>query len=118
MAVQLSRSQLTRVLLVVGSVGGRMRSRVAGLRLTLSLGFSSAAVWALGVLGALGPLGLLGPLGPLVKANGIGARLLAMAGISACTALALPALPDDGLTVPAGGKPASPGPADAAARPV
>lgn len=115
MAVQLSRSQLTRVLLVVGSVGGRMRSRVAGLRLTLSLGFSSAAVWA---LGALGPLGLLGPLGPLVKANGIGARLLAMAGISACTALALPALPDDGLTVPAGGKPASPGPADAAARPV
>ena len=103
MAVQLSRSQLTRVLLVVGSVGGRMRSRVAGLRLTLSLGFSSAAVWA---------------LGPLVKANGIGARLLAMAGISACTALALPALPDDGLKVPAGGKPASPGPADAAARPV
>ena len=112
MAVQLSRSQLTRVLLVVGSVGGRLRSRVAGLRLTLSLGFSSAAVWA---LGALGPLG---PLGPLVKANGIGARLLAMAGISACTALALPALPDDGLKVPAGGKPASPGPADAAARPV
>lgn len=103
MAVQLSRSQLTRVLLVVGSVGGRLRSRVAGLRLTLSLGFSSAAVWA---------------LGPLVKANGIGARLLAMAGISACTALALPALPDDGLKVPAGGKPASPGPADAAARPV
>ena len=115
MAVQLSRSQLTRVLLVVGSVGGRMRSRVAGLRLTLSLGFSSAAVWA---LGALGPLGLLWPLGPLVKANGICARLLAMAGISACTALALPALPDDGLKVPAGGKPASPGPADAAARPV
>ena len=109
MAVQLSRSQLTRVLLVVGSVGGRMRSRVAGLRLTLSLGFSSAAVWALGALG---------PLGPLVKANGICARLLAMAGISACTALALPALPDDGLKVPAGGKPASPGPADAAARPV
>ena len=109
MAVQLSRSQLTRVLLVVGSVGGRMRSRVAGLRLTLSLGFSSAEVWALGPLG---------PLGPLVKANGICARLLAMAGISACTALALPALPDDGLKVPAGGKPASPGPADAAARPV
>ena len=88
---------------IVRYVDDRMRSRVAGMRLTLSLGFSSGAVWA---------------LGPLVKANGFGALLLVMAGISLCTALALLALPDDGLTAPVGGKQALPGPADAAARPV
>ena len=88
---------------IVRYVDDSMRSRVAGLRLTLSLGFSSAAVWA---------------LGPVVKAHGFGALLLAMAGISVCTALALLALPDEGLRAPAGGKPAAPGAADAAARPV
>jgi predicted MFS family arabinose efflux permease len=66
---------------IVRYVDDRMRSRVAGLRLTLSLGFSSLAVWA---------------LGPVVKASGFGTLLLAMAGISLCTAAALLALPDDG----------------------
>ena len=73
---------------IVRYVDDSMRSRVAGLRLTLSLGFSSAAVWA---------------LGPVVKANGFGALLLAMAGISVCTALALLALPGEGLKTPATG---------------
>ena len=65
---------------IVRYVDDRMRSRVAGLRLTLSLGFSSLAVWA---------------LGPVVKANGFGVLLMAMAGISLCTAVALLALPGD-----------------------
>ena len=63
---------------IVRYVDDRMRSRVAGLRLTLSLGFSSLAVWA---------------LGPVVKASGFGTLLMAMAGISLCTAVALLALP-------------------------
>ena len=65
---------------IVRYVDDRMRSRVAGLRLTLSLGFSSLAVWA---------------LGPVVKANGFGTLLMAMAGISLCTAAALLALPEE-----------------------
>ena len=65
---------------IVRYVDDRMRSRVAGLRLTLSLGFSSLAVWA---------------LGPVVKANGFGVLLMAMAGISLCTAAALLALPEE-----------------------
>ena len=65
---------------IVRYVDDRMRSRVAGLRLTLSLGFSSLAVWA---------------LGPVVKASGFGVLLMAMAGISLCTALALLALPGE-----------------------
>ncbi len=63
---------------IVRYVDDRMRSRVAGLRLTLSLGFSSLAVWA---------------LGPVVKASGFGTLLMAMAGIALCTAAALLALP-------------------------
>ncbi len=63
---------------IVRYVDDRMRSRVAGLRLTLSLGFSSAAVWA---------------LGPLVKAGGFGNLLLGMALISLCTAAAIGAMP-------------------------
>ena len=65
---------------IVRYVDDRMRSRVAGLRLTLSLGFSSLAVWA---------------LGPVVKASGFGHLFLAMAGISLCTAAALTALPGE-----------------------
>ena len=65
---------------IVRYVDDRMRSRVAGLRLTLSLGFSSLAVWA---------------LGPVVKANGFGNLLMVMAGISLCTAAALLALPGE-----------------------
>ncbi len=71
---------------IVRYVDDRMRSRVAGLRLTLSLGFSSLAVWA---------------LGPVVKANGFGVLLMAMAGISLCTAVALLALPGEDKPVAA-----------------
>ena len=66
---------------IVRYVDDRMRSRVAGLRLSISLGFSSLAVWA---------------LGPVVKASGFDTLLLAMAGIALCTAgvlLAMPAEP-------------------------
>lgn len=67
---------------IVRYVDDRMRSRVAGLRLTLSLGFSSLAVWA---------------LGPVVKASGFGVLLMVMAGISLCTAAALLAMPGERL---------------------
>ena len=67
---------------IVRYVDDRMRSRVAGLRLTLSLGFSSLAVWA---------------LGPVVKASGFGFLLMVMAGISLCTAAALLAMPGERL---------------------
>ena len=65
---------------IVRYVDDHMRSRVAGLRLTLSLGFSSLAVWA---------------LGPVVKASGFGTLFLAMAGISLCTAAALLVMPGE-----------------------
>lgn len=67
---------------IVRYVDDSLRSRVAGLRLTLSLGFSSLAVWA---------------LGPAVKASGFGNLLMVMAGISLCTALALLAMPGERL---------------------
>jgi hypothetical protein len=50
------------------------------MRLTLSLGVSSAAVWV---------------LGPAVKAAGFHTLLLVMAGISLCTASAILALPGE-----------------------
>ncbi|MDP1535216.1 MAG: MFS transporter [Rubrivivax sp.] len=65
---------------IVRYVDDSMRSRVAGLRLTLSLSFSSLAVWA---------------LGPVVKASGFEALLMGMAGISVLTALAVSALPGE-----------------------
>jgi MFS family permease len=71
---------------IVRYVDDRMRSRVAGLRLTLSLGFSSLAVWA---------------LGPAVKASGFGTLLLVMAGISLFTVTALLALPSERSASPA-----------------
>ncbi len=70
---------------IVRYVDDRMRSRVAGLRLTISLGFSSLAVWA---------------LGPVVKASSFETLLLVMAGISLCSACALLALPGE-ATAPA-----------------
>ena len=66
---------------IVRYVDDRYRSRVAGLRLALSLGFSSAAVWA---------------LGPVVKAAGFDTLYLVMAGIALCTAAALSAFPSEG----------------------
>jgi MFS family permease len=59
-------------------VDDSMRSRVAGLRLAVSFGFSSLAVWA---------------LGPFVKASGFSVLLLTMAVIAALTTLAVLFLP-------------------------
>ena len=59
-------------------VDDRMRSRVAGLRLTVSLGASSAAVWV---------------LGPLVKAAGFTTLLWVMAAISLVTFTVVTRLP-------------------------
>jgi hypothetical protein len=55
-----------------------MRSRVSGMRFTVSFGVSSAAVWL---------------LGPVVKAAGFGALMMLMAGIAAMTLLAVLLLP-------------------------
>jgi hypothetical protein len=55
-----------------------MRSRVAGLRLAVSFGISSLAVWA---------------LGPFVKSSGFTALLLTMAAIAALATLAVFFLP-------------------------
>jgi hypothetical protein len=66
--------------MIVRYVDDRMRSRVAGMRLTVSIGISSAAVWA---------------LGPLVKAGGFGTLLLAMATISLLTCAIVACLPGE-----------------------
>jgi hypothetical protein len=55
-----------------------MRSRVSGMRLAVSFGVSSAAVWL---------------LGPVVKASGFATLLLLMAGISLITLTAIALLP-------------------------
>lgn len=65
---------------IVRYVDDSLRSRVAGLRLTLSLGFSSLAVWA---------------LGPVVKSAGFATLFLVMAGISLVTAATLLAMPGE-----------------------
>ena len=59
-------------------VDDSMRSRVAGLRLAVSFGISSVAVWA---------------LGPFVKASGFSTLLLVMAAIAALTTVAVLFLP-------------------------
>jgi hypothetical protein len=56
-----------------------MRSRVAGLRLAVSFGISALAVWL---------------LGPVVKASGFDFLLALLAGIAACSAVAILGLPD------------------------
>jgi MFS family permease len=66
--------------MIVRYVDDRMRSRVAGMRLTVSIGISSAAVWL---------------LGPLVKAGGFSTLMLVMAGIAACTAGIVAWLPNE-----------------------
>jgi MFS family permease len=65
--------------MVVRYVDDRMRSRVSGIRLAVSFGVSSAAVWV---------------LGPVVKAAGFGALLTAMAGIACVTLVAVALLPN------------------------
>jgi len=64
--------------MIVRYVDDRLRSRVAGMRLAVSFGVSSVAVWV---------------LGPTVKAAGFETLLLAMAAISAVTALCVGLLP-------------------------
>ena len=66
--------------MIVRFVDDRLRSRVAGMRLTVAFGFSSGAVWL---------------LGPLVKANGFAVMMLVMAGVSLLAALAVMWLPDE-----------------------
>jgi MFS family permease len=64
--------------MIVQYVDDRMRSRVAGIRLAVSFGVSSLAVYL---------------LGPMVKAAGFGTLLSVMAAISACTTLFVALLP-------------------------
>jgi len=64
--------------MIVRYVDDRMRSRVSGIRLAVSFGVSSAAVWA---------------LGPVVKASGFGTLLVTMAGIACVTLAAVALLP-------------------------
>jgi len=71
--------------MIVQYVDDRMRSRVAGVRLTVSFGVSSLAVYV---------------LGPTVKAAGFGTLLMVMAGIAAFTTLCV-ALPPGRLTTAA-----------------
>lgn len=63
---------------IVRFVDDRMRSRVAGVRLAVSLAISSAAVWA---------------LGPAVKAAGFATLFAVMAGVALFTAALLTLLP-------------------------
>jgi len=64
--------------MIVQYVDDRMRSRVAGMRLTVSFGVSSLAVYV---------------LGPTVKAAGFETLLMVMAGIAAFTTLCVALLP-------------------------
>jgi MFS family permease len=74
-------------------VDDRIRSRVSGMRLAVSFGVSSFAVWL---------------LGPVVKSAGFDALLLAMAAVSLCTAafiIFLPPAPAPSRVAPGNGKP-------------
>ncbi len=66
--------------MIVRYVDDAIRSRVSGMRLAVSFGISSLAVYA---------------LGPAVKAAGFTTLLLAMAGIACCTAAFVLMLPDE-----------------------
>jgi MFS family permease len=66
--------------MIVRYVDDRIRSRVAGARLTVSIGISSLAVWL---------------LGPVVKASSFGALLWGMALIAACTVAVVAWLPGE-----------------------
>ncbi len=66
--------------MIVRYVDDRLRSRVAGMRLTVAFGISSFAVWL---------------LGPLVKSIGFTAALWIMAGIAAIRSAIVLLLPDE-----------------------
>ena len=61
-------------------VDDSMRSRVSGVRLAVSFGVSSMAVWA---------------LGPAVKAAGFGVALTVLAGVAICSLVITLQLPDE-----------------------
>jgi hypothetical protein len=67
--------------MIVRYVDDRLRSRVAGMRLTVAFGVSSLAVWL---------------LGPMVKTIGFSNALWIMAGIAAIKAAIVLLLPDEG----------------------
>ncbi len=77
--------------MIVQYVDDRMRSRVSGMRLAVSFGVSSLAVYV---------------LGPTVKAAGFGTLLGVMAVISACTTLFVAMLPGR-IPAPAAAVPAA-----------
>jgi hypothetical protein len=66
--------------MIVRYVDDRLRSRVSGMRLTVSFGISSLAVWL---------------LGPLVKGMGFTALIWLMAGIAVIRAAIVLLLPDE-----------------------
>lgn len=66
--------------MIVRYVDDRLRSRVAGMRLTVAFAISSFAVWL---------------LGPVVKGVGFATLLWAMAGVAAVKALIVMWLPDE-----------------------
>lgn len=66
--------------MIVRYVDDRLRSRVAGMRLTVAFGFSSLAVWI---------------LGPMVKSIGFSASLWVLAGVAALKAAIVLFLPDE-----------------------
>jgi len=66
--------------MIVRYVDDRHRSRATGLRLTLTLGVSSLAIWL---------------LGPIVKQAGFALLLAGMAAIAACTLLLIGLLPKE-----------------------
>jgi len=66
--------------MIVRYVDDRMRSRVAGMRLTVSIGISSLAVWL---------------LGPMVKAAGFDTLFAALAGVALITAAIVSMLPSE-----------------------
>jgi MFS family permease len=66
--------------MVVRYVDDRLRSRVAGMRMGVSFGISSLAVYL---------------LGPFVKGMGFDALLITMAAIAACTAVVVTFLPGE-----------------------
>jgi MFS family permease len=70
--------------IIVRYVDDRVRSRVAGIRLAVSLGISSLAVWL---------------LGPAVKDLGFGALFLVLAGLALLTALVVALLPSESAVV-------------------
>lgn len=71
--------------MIVRYVDDRLRSRVAGMRLTVAFGFSSLAVWI---------------LGPMVKNIGFANALWIMAGIAALKAAIVWLLPDEPAATP------------------